>query len=293
MRKVTLDLDALRSLVTGIDLGSFASAADTLHRSTSAVSAQLKKLEEQLGQPLLRRSGRGLELLPAGEVLLSYARQLLATNDEAVMALQQVQLQGQVRLGLQEDFGEQLLTQALGRFSRAYPGVQIEVQVARNAELVAGMRSGRLDLALAWGDGQPLPHSQTLQPFAMQWIGNADSLTTSLQPLPLILFEAPCLLRQRALAALDQAGIPWRIVMTSHSLAGIWAAVQAGLGVTVRTLAGMPAGLQLLGKAQGLPDLPQLELVLHRLEATPSLAVQCLQRCLLDSLENQPLSLHR
>ncbi|GGC00718.1 LysR family transcriptional regulator [Marinobacterium zhoushanense] len=285
MRKMTLDLEALRSFMTGIELGSFASAAQTLNRSTSAVSAHLKKLEEQIGQPILRRAGRNLELLPAGELLLSYARQLLSTNDEAVMALHQVNLQGQVRLGLQEDFGEQLLTQTLGRFKRAYPGIQIEVQIARNAELVNSVRQGQLDLALAWDDGHPLPNTLPLRSYPMQWIGGGDSEDFRLRPLPLILFEAPCLVRQAALDALDRAGIPWRISITSRSLAGIWAATQAGLGLTVRTAVGMPSDLQMLDKRYGLPSLPSLKLVLHRLDSAPSAAVKVLENCLLESLD--------
>ncbi|KEA65766.1 Transcriptional regulator, LysR family [Marinobacterium lacunae] len=286
MRKATLDLEALRSFVTGVELGNFASAAQSLNRSTSAVSAHLKKLEEQIGQPILQRSGRNLALLPTGERLLSYARQLLATNDEAIMALRQASLNGQVRLGLQEDFGEQVLTQTLGRFKRAYPGVQIEVVVARNAELVSGIRQGRLDLALAWDDGSPLPQTLALGAVPLYWIGARDHAEQLQRPLPLILFEAPCLVRQHVLEALDSAGIPWQITMTSRSLAGIWAAVQAGLGITVRTTIGMPNTLQSLNSAQGLPPLPNLNLVLHRLDSVRSPAVQALESCLLDALEH-------
>ncbi|XLM19922.1 LysR family transcriptional regulator, partial [Chromobacterium piscinae] len=123
MRKTLLDLDALQSFASGVELGSFARAAEGLHRSTSAVSAQLKKLEEQAGVPILQKYGRGLEPTPAGEALLSYARRLLELNDEAVQAVQGAELAGSVRLGLAEDFGEGMLPQALGRFARACPEV--------------------------------------------------------------------------------------------------------------------------------------------------------------------------
>jgi DNA-binding transcriptional LysR family regulator len=121
MRLTNLDMDALRSFVAGIEAGSFAQAADLLGRSTSAVSAQLKKLEEQTGAELVRRSGRGLALTDGGEVMLSYARRLLSINDEALSAVQGPELAGWVRLGIQEDFGESLLPQVLGRFARAHP----------------------------------------------------------------------------------------------------------------------------------------------------------------------------
>ena len=119
MRQPLLDLQALRSLATGVDLASFAKAADQLGRSTSAISAQLKKLEDQVGERLLQKDGRGLVPTPAGEVLLGYARRLLELNDEAVHAARGARLSGEVRLGVQEDFGERLLPGVLGAFARA------------------------------------------------------------------------------------------------------------------------------------------------------------------------------
>lgn len=153
MRRVTFDLDVLRSFASGIELGSFAKAADRLGRSTSAVSAQLKKLEEQAGTALLRRAGRGMALTDAGEVMLAYARRLLEVNDQAAAAIRGSELAGRVRLGLQEDFGETLLPDVLGRFARAHPQVCIEARIARNAELRRQLDAGRLDLTLAWETG--------------------------------------------------------------------------------------------------------------------------------------------
>src|SRR6201991_4628734 len=136
MRKIIFDLDVLRSFVTGMDLGSFARAADRLGRSTSAVSAQLKKLEEQAGRPIFRKAGRGLALTEAGETMLAYARRLLALNDEAAAAVHGADLEGWVRLGLSEDFGEALLPAVLGRFARAHPRVRIEARIARSFDLL-------------------------------------------------------------------------------------------------------------------------------------------------------------
>ena len=146
MSHVTYDLDVLRSFSTGIALGSYARAADKLGRSTSAVSAQLRKLESQAGTPLLRKAGRGLELTEAGETMLAYAHRLLELNDEAVAAVNGSSLQGLVRVGLQEDLGEAVLPAALGRFVRAHPGVRIEACVARSAELRERLELGRLDM---------------------------------------------------------------------------------------------------------------------------------------------------
>lgn len=277
MRRVTFDLDVLRSFAAGIELGSFAKAAERLGRSTSAVSAQLKKLEEQAGTPLLRKAGRGMALTDAGETLLGYARRLLELNDEAAAAVRGVELEGWVRLGLQEDFGENLLPEVLGRFARAHPKVRIEVRIARNAELLERVGAGRLDLALAWDVGAMGPHSERVLELPMRWIGAADTNHAPLardEPLSLVVLDAPCLLRTAAIDALDRAGMPWRVAFTSASLAGIWAAVAAGLGVSVRTPLGLPGSVRALeAQEAGLPALPELGLALHRAEAEPAPAV--------------------
>lgn len=270
MRRITFDLDVLRTFVTGIELGSFAKAADRLGRSTSAVSTQIKNLEAQLGTPILRKAGRGLEPTPAGETLLSYARRLLALNDEAVIAIASDNLEGQIRIGLQEDFGESFLTHILGDFSRAHPRVQIEARIARNAELIDLIQSGQLDIALAWDAGQQIENSEMLGTVAMQWIGKAESDINEI-PLPLVLFNAPCLMRSAAIAALDNVGRQWRVAFTSPSLNGIWSAVNAGLGITVRTSAALPQHLSIIND---LPKLPTINLFLHSASPTPTPAMQ-------------------
>lgn len=289
MRRIHFDLDVLRSFALGIELGSFAKAAERLGRSTSAVSAQLKKLEDQAGAPLLRKAGRGLALTDAGETLLGYARRLLELNDEAAAAVRGVELEGWVRLGLQEDFGEGLLPEVLGRFARAHPRVRVEVRIARNAELLERVDAGRLDLALAWDAGAGGAHAERVGEVPMRWIGATGAPPLERrdgEPLPLVVLEAPCLLRSAAIAALDRAGMPWRIAFTSASLAGTWAAVAAGLGVSVRTPLGLPGRVRALAAGEaGLPALPTLGLGLHRAEAQPPAAVSRLAALLLQSLE--------
>jgi DNA-binding transcriptional LysR family regulator len=243
--RITFDLDALRSFVVGIELGGFAKAADRLGRSTSAVSAQLKKLEGQAGAPILRKSGRGLALTPTGETLLAYARRLIELNDEAVAAARGVELEGWVRIGLQEDFGETLLPEALGRFARAHPKVRVEARVERNAALIDGVISGKLDLALAWDAGAATPYCERIAETAMRWIGPAgrDEMwrADGGEPLPVAAMEAPCLFRRVAVDALDLAGISWRLAFVSASLAGVWAATARPGGAHLARPAGQPA----------------------------------------------------
>jgi DNA-binding transcriptional LysR family regulator len=269
MRQTNLDLDALRSFVTGVELGTFARAADRLGRSTSAVSAQLKKLEDQVGIRIFRKAGRGLALTDRGETLLAYARRLLDLNDEAMNAVQGAELEGWVRLGLQEDFGEAILPRVLGRFARAHPKVRIEGRVARNAELVEKIMSGRLDLALAWDGGATGVHADRIANIPLCWIGSAEEplpwASGNGDALPLLALEAPCLFRTIACEQLDRHGISWRLAFSSPSLAGVWPAAAAGLGITVRPPIGLPKGVQVLNAdSLGLPALPSFGLLLLR-----------------------------
>ncbi len=183
--------------------------------------------------PLFRKDGRGLALTPSGEVLLGYARRLLELNDEAAVALRGAELEGWIRLGLQEDFGEALLPEVLGRFARAHPKVRIEAHVARNTALMQGLSMGQLDLALLWGGAciadvaqYPPPQRQQIAEPAMRWIASSSLAwrPESGEPLPLITFDRDCLFQRCATQALDGAGIAWRTAFTSPSLAGLWAA---------------------------------------------------------------------
>jgi DNA-binding transcriptional LysR family regulator len=223
--------------------------------------------------------------------MLAYARRLLDLNDQASRAVRGAQLQGRVRLGLQEDFGEMLLPRVLGQFARTHPKVKIEARVARNADLLDRIAVGQLDIALAWDHGARLPHARHLAELAMCWIGPAVAVPARDADgvLPLAAFEAPCLFRSGATEALDRAGIAWSPAFTSPSLAGLWAAVSAGLGLAVRTPLGLPATVRAMAPGeQSLPDLPAISLSLYRgsAELDPAAAAleEILRHCIDDSL---------
>jgi DNA-binding transcriptional LysR family regulator len=264
MERTNLDTDILRTLVLAQQLGGFNRAARRVGRSQSAVSQQIRKLEEQLGKRLFRKEGRGLAPTEAGDLVLSYARRILNLNDEAVAAIQGVAVGGAVRVGLQTDFTESWLPDALARFKTTYPSVQIEVTVDRRTILLDRLDKGELDLALLFGASRR-SDAQRLSALPMAWIGSTKHQFNWQpgQPLPLALCSAPCFFREAAISALDQSGIPWHIAFTSLSLNGIWAAVDAGLGVTLRTGTRLPDQLVVLDKKSGLPPLPMIELSLH------------------------------
>ena len=275
-----LDMDVLRTFCLGIALGGFGKAAERVGRSPSAVSLQIRKLEEQVGQKLLRKDGRRVVPTEAGEALLGYARRILELNDEAVSALRTHGVEGWVRVGVPQDFSEDRLPVLLGRFTRAHPNVRVEVRVDRAGALIEAVEQARVDLALAWGDRRSAWCEDVLEQ-PMAWIAAPEFRRDPAEPLPLVLFDPPCTFRQAGTAALDRAGIPWRHVFASPSLSGLWAAVRAGLGVTVRTAAGVPPDLRAIS---GLPELPAARLALHAAAAEPEEAVACLRDVLLQSL---------
>ncbi|HET9622946.1 MAG TPA: LysR substrate-binding domain-containing protein [Kofleriaceae bacterium] len=287
--RTNLDMDVLRTFVLGFELGSFARAAERLGRSQSAVSSQLRRLEDQIGQPLVQKAGRGLALTTVGEALLSYARRLLELNDEAVETVRGAGVEGWARLGLPQDFAESFLPAVLGRFARAHPRARIAVHVDRTAELIERTLRGELDLALVWGDEPGTPHHERVAEIGVAWIAHAEwpgLAALGGEPLPLIAFAPACQFRTAGIAALDAAGIAWRLVFTSPSLAGLWAAAAAGLGVTVRTAIGRPHALAAVDAAAGLPALPPIALTLHRAEAEPGPAVARLRELVLSAVRD-------
>lgn len=255
------DLDVLRTLVFAVELGGFARAARRVGRSQSAVSLQMRRLEGQAGQSLFAKAGRSFALTPAGELMLGYARRMLAVNDEALADLRGVELARPLRLGLLPDFAETWLPELLAQFVRAHPGARLEARVSRNRALIDALDRGRLDLALVFGVDRP--SGTRIADLATHWIARRGFRWPTQGSLPLVAFEAPCVFRSAAIDALDRAGIRWHIAFTSQSLAGVWAAAEAGLGVTVRVTHGMPAPLDAVAQGGPVPALPKVGLWLH------------------------------
>lgn len=270
-----LDMDALRTFLATQQLGSLNRAAERVGRSQSAVSQQMRKLEAQVGQPLFRRQGRGLMLTDAGELILSYAHRILDLNDEAVRAVRGASVEGVVRFGLPGDFAETWLPAALGQFKKTHPGVRVEVAVERNGVLLERLDRGELDLVLVMGN-ESRSDAEPLAMLPMTWIGpvGADIVLTPGVALDLALYNPPCFFRRTGIEALDAAGISWRLAYTTASLQSLWSGVAAGLGITLRTAAGLPSSLKRLGTKEGLPPLPSVALCLHagHRDTSPALA---------------------
>jgi DNA-binding transcriptional LysR family regulator len=291
--RVNLSMDVLRTFVTGWELGSFSKAAQRLGRSQSAISTQLRRLEEQAGKALFKKSGRSLALTSAGESLLSYAKRILELNDEAIDGLKDPEVEGWVRLGIPQDFAEGWLTGVLGQFARSHPKVRVEVRAEQNVAIVERLVQGELDLALTWGSDDKV-RAEPLIDLPMVWIGRPDWAGLrhlGSEPLALIAFEPPCVFRSAGIAALDQVGLGWRLSFTSPSLAGLWAATEAGLGVTLRTTIGLPRSLTVLKPAtSGLPVLPKVQLTLCRKKRGGAAVVNRLAEILRETIVERTLA---
>src|SRR5271154_1079928 len=239
MNPLNFDMDALRSMVVGLDLGGFSHAAIRLNRSRSAVSMQLRKLEMQAGQRLFKRDGRGLSLTEAGEVLLQHARRVLAVNDEMGLALGAVSKGGTVRVGIPQDFAEVALQQLFSRFSKARPATHLEVRVGRNAAFAEDVAHGRLDMAVGFAT-VGTAGERRIATLPVYWVGRAKHAGAFSEDgiVPIVCFDGACLFRDMSIDALSRAGVPWRLSLTTPSLAAVWCGVRAGLGITLRTAVG-------------------------------------------------------
>ncbi len=257
-----IDTDLLRAFLAVVDHGGFTSAARALARTQSAVSMQVRRLEERTGQMLLARAGREVHLTAAGEVFVGYARRMLALNDEALAVLETGGASGSVRLGVMDDYATRVLPPILAGFAAREPALRLEVQTGLTGLLLERLGRG-LDLVLAMHPAG-LGRGHVLRQEATCWIGPVDAEPWRQPVLPLALAPPGCLHRAWALAALDGNGRRWRIVYESQSLGALEAAVAAGLAIGVGKVGTVDASLQQLGPATGLPPLPDADIALHR-----------------------------
>ena len=257
MNHPDFQIDWLRAFVAVVDAGSLSGAAPLVHRSQSAVSMQIKKLEAALGRPVLLRGPRHLEVTPAGAELLSYARRALDLQAEAHAALFGPKLAGRVRLGVPDDYASAYLTPVLRSFSHRYQGVEIELTCEQSTLLIPRIARGELDLALVSQDKPQRGRFLFAEPLV--WVGAAQFEAWRRDPLPIAVYESASMARQATLAALGTRRRAYHLVYHSPSLTGQLAAVESGLAVAVLTRCSVPAHLQILQNLPAEFDLPPLD----------------------------------
>ncbi|MBK7532303.1 LysR family transcriptional regulator [Piscinibacter sp.] len=278
-------IDWLKCFVAAVDAGSLSAAAPEVHRSQSAVSMQLQKLEAAAGCRLLIRGPRLLQLTPQGQVLLGYARRLLDMQVEAQAALSEEGVSGVVRLGVPDDYASRYLTPVLKRFAPRHGGVEIQLDCEQSTSLIPRVARGDLDLALVSRDharrGTLLFHEP------MVWVGSSQFDTWRRDPLPIAVYEQASLGRRSAINSLAVQGRPHKVVYNSSSLAGQIAAVESGLAVAALTQCSVPDHLQMLGPEHGLGPLEPMQVAAYRSRASQgSRAVDSLHRMLVQTLRH-------
>ncbi|MGC8118908.1 LysR substrate-binding domain-containing protein [Marinobacter sp. VGCF2001] len=258
-----IDLTLLNTFVGVVDKRGFTAATEELNLAQSTVSAHIKRLEELIGRPLLQRGQKYAIPTATGERLLMHARQMLRQNALAWQDISNQRLAGVVRLGIPEDYLS-YLPSALSEFEARFPDVELEVHCGLSVDLVQDVKSGLLDLAITTRQPRS-PGGDVLKREPMIWAGAIGYDTQWRSPLPLAVSQqGVCVFRERTIASLDAAGIPWRIAYTSASLSGLSAAVRAGLAITVLTPSMLGSEMRALGAEAGLPSLPGIEIALHR-----------------------------
>ena len=257
-----IDLTALRSFVTAAESGGVTRAAQSLHLTQSAVSMQLKRLEESLGQPLLDRSGRGIQLTGQGEQLLSYGRRMLALNDEIMARMTDKAFEGEVRLGVPSDIVYPHVPQVLKRFDREYPRVRVNLVSSYTRRLKAMLAENALDLTLTT-ENECGPDGETLAHQKLVWVGAPGGSAWRERPLRLA-FETQCLFKPWILKALDEAGIAWDMAVDTGSTRTVEASVSADLAVHAMLESATAASLlEPVCHGGALPALPSTRINLY------------------------------
>ena len=254
-----LDTDQLRSFLAIVDSGSFTRASGRVNRTQSAVSMQIKRLEETLGRQLFVKQGRGVRLSQDGETLVDYAREILRLEAGAFSAISDKALAGRVTLGMPDDYADWLIADVVKQFARHHPLVELSVVCDGSLSLYERVASRELELAVVTDCSAAAQQAPTekLARQELRWVVGRRSAPLDRKPLPLALSGPSCSWRRTATDALDRAGLAWRLALVSQSHAAIMPLVEAGLAITVLPAGAARGDVRLVGDDEGLPKLPQ------------------------------------
>lgn len=280
--QTTIEPDLLQTFVAIAESGSFTDAARRVHRTQSAVSMQIKRLEELLGRSVFVRNGRSVGLSHDGEMLLGHARRILTAHHEALAAFVQPELQGTVRLGTVEEYAVAFLPAILARFAESHPVVHVEVICDMTANLLGRLDANTIDLALithGYGDDRGV----VLLREPVVWVTLASHCAHVQDPVPLALFHPGCMFRQWAIDALARRGRSYRLAYTSMSLAGIEAALRSGLAVSALPRSNVNEVFRILDERDGFPELPSYQIALRRSETAVSPLHDCLEQHIIEN----------
>ncbi|MFB4393150.1 MULTISPECIES: LysR family transcriptional regulator [unclassified Pseudomonas] len=259
-----LDIELLRTFQAVAQLGQFRAAAEHVHRSPAAISMHIQRLEAVAGGRLLERDNQSVSLTPLGRRLLAAAGDLLGRHDKLLGELHGTHLAGHIKLGVPDEYAVHVIRDVLPLFATTWPNVMLDVATAPSFTLRRQVERGRLHLAVVVQPIGPTASSQALATTTPVWVGSGLLAAELPDPIPLALHAAHCSYREAMIAALDQAGRAWRVVLSSPSSQAVEACVEAGLGVSLIDRSRITAGMRILDE---LPSIAAHEVVLLRARA--------------------------
>ena len=280
-----LDIDQLRTFIAIAETGSFTRAAEVVNKTQSAVSMQMKRLEERLERPIFARDGRASKLTEDGQRLLDYARRLVKLNVETIAAFSDEALSGRVRLGVPDDYADRYLPEIMARFSRAYPGVELTVLCEPSVDLLDRIDANELDLAIIT-NCESKRASETFRRERLLWVTSNRHPTHLEERVPLALGRPSCIWRHTAIERLESAGRLYRLLYSSSNAGAVAAAVLSGLAVSVLPESGLRPGMRVLTAGEGFPELPSCRIGLVRNPHERSALAEALAEHIISSLDN-------
>ena len=279
-----LDLDQVRTFVAIVDSGSFTRAADEVFKTQSAVSMQMRRLEERLSVSLFERAGRATKLTDEGARLLTYARKMLALSEETLCAFDEESIEGFVRIGLPDDYAERFLPEIMARFSRSNPKVELQIACEPTVNLIEHVEKGHLDVALVCPTRTMQAEVVRREP--LHFVTSAAHSVHLEKVLPLAIGRSDCHWRKQCIDALNLMGREHRILFTSWSATIVTSAVLSGLAVSVLPECALRSGMRVLGEAEGFPRLEDAEIGMIRAKNSSRPAIEALIAHIRESLQN-------
>ncbi len=279
-----LPIDFLRTFVIAANNESYTAAAKAIHRTQSAISMQMKRLEEYVGCALFKRNGHSMKLTSEGQALLQYAQKILDLNDQAIAYLNRPELSGRVRLGASSDYAENVLPILLARFSNMYPQIQVDLFCEPEFRLLESLNRGELDILIQTTGERPL-EGRVIHMEQVVWVSSNRHLADEQKPIPLAVYNEECVFRNWAINSLTKINRDYRIAYTSPSTSGILAAVKSGLAVAPIGYSALTNGIKILDTSHGFPNLPTAYVTMVTSSKNLSPAVESLYEHVTNSFE--------
>ncbi len=281
---MNLQIDYLRTFIALAEAKNFTKTGVQVNLSQSAVSMQIKRLENEVGKKLFDRIGKTVKLTAEGRILINYAMRIVREHDDAVAALSKPNLEGYIRFGSPEHYTAGVLPQLLARFARSYPDVTVEMRCENSDVIKDYVDTGELDLGICTQiseGGQVIAHDPVV------WVADPKFVLQKHKPLSLATFEEDCIFRTWALEALEKARIEYRVVYVSRSISGLLDAVAAGFAIAPIVKSNVPSNLKIAGIEDGLPILPVSNIALHKTKKMTSEIIDCFSEHVIKSFREK------